>query len=501
MSFEEALSWSVLRSVAAAALAIPISVWLSEIIRQSGDSSRFWWLLLVLCPLFAPDLIVGYSYRSFELSLLHRPDLNHGFYFVLALLKYAPAAVVVRLCSPPDPLSDTALHCLRLMDETRRVSMLERAVRWKARLQKHLGGFGIVFLLMMQEFEIASLLQIPAWTVHLFDAQAGGLMPLATMRRLVLPVLIQLVVILPLMWSVHAAICETRPRWRTGDDSLIRKRRPGILTAVVAAVLLWGMPLSLVTASGVSGVAGVLRNGILIRSTMLDLTASMAVGAPCAVLSLIVGRRLCRIVNEGRTPRDGGSRRFSLAGVTIGLLPGLMGALVVSLAVLLAVQHPALTGLRTSVWPMATALIVFLVPRAFLLMLLLPGFRDSEASRLATLLEASTDPSQRRNAMTLKWWYEIRPLFLVGVLLFYWSLSNLTAAALLCPPTIPLLSFSGSIVPLPVRLYKFIHQGRTAALSVMALLSVLVPFVMMLCAGWSGPWLYDRLSRSGDGRS
>lgn len=500
MSFEEALGWSVLRSAAAAVLALPISAWLSQIIRQSGDSSRFRWLLLILCPLFAPDLIVGYSYRSFELSLLHRPDLNHAFYFVLVLLKYVPAAVVVRLCALPDPLSASALHCFRLIDETRRVSIVERTIRLKGRLQKYLGLFGIVFLLMMQEFEIASLLQIPAWTVHLFDSQAGGLMPIPTARRMMFPVLIQLVVVLPVIWSVQSSGRETRPRWRVGDDSLTCRRWPGMLTAVVAAVLLWGIPLILVTASGVSGIQGVLRNGILMRSTMLDLTASIVVGGPCALLSLIAGRKLCRIVNKEGKPGDAESHRWSLLVVTIGLLPGLMGALVVSLAVLLAVQHPVLTGLRSTVWPMSLALIVFLVPRSFLLMLLVPAFRESEASRLAALLESSPDSSQRRNAVRLKWWYEIRPLFLVGVLLLYWSLSNLTAAALLCPPTIPLLSFSGSIVPLPVRLYRFIHQGRTAALSVMALLSVVVPFVLVLSAAWSGPWLYARWSRSGDGR-
>ena len=97
MSFHEAFVWTILRSVVAAGLAVPLSVYLSRLVQHSTGRSRFWWMLLVLCPLVAPDLIIGYGYRSFELSLLHRPVLNHWFYFVLVLLKFLPAAAVVRI--------------------------------------------------------------------------------------------------------------------------------------------------------------------------------------------------------------------------------------------------------------------------------------------------------------------------------------------------------------------------------------------------------------------
>jgi ABC-type Fe3+ transport system permease subunit len=71
MSFHEAFVWTLLRSVAAASLAVPMSILLARPVLRATGRSRFWWMLLVLCPLVAPDLIVGYSYCSFELSLLH----------------------------------------------------------------------------------------------------------------------------------------------------------------------------------------------------------------------------------------------------------------------------------------------------------------------------------------------------------------------------------------------------------------------------------------------
>lgn len=501
MSFHEALGWTVCRAALVAVLAMPVSVWLSQVIRRSSGHWRFWSLLFVLCPLVAPDLVVGYSYRSFELSLLHRPDWNHLFYVILVLLKYAPAAAVVRIGAPPDPLSEPALHCLRLINSRRPGWRLSEWVPTQTRLRNHMGVFGIVFLLVMQEFELASLLQIPAWTVHLFDAQAGALQPAATARRLIIPVAIQLMVILPLMATVRAALHETPPRWRFDEDCSTGPSWPGIAVAALSTMLLWAVPLIVVGTSGLSGLSGVLRNGMLMRSTVLDLIASMAIAVPCAVLSLFAGRKLSRVVSVTRAfSVSRSSRRLSSAFILIAILPGLLGSLAVSLTVLVAIQHPLLTGLRSTVWPMATALTVFLIPRALLLMLLIPAVRDCESGHLGRVLDASTDLSQQRSAVSLKWWYDIRPMFLVFVLLFYWSLSNLTAAALLCPPTIPLLSFSGNIVPLPVRLYKFIHQGRTTALSVMSLLSVLIPLAAVLMTARWLPWIYSRFSRSRDAR-
>ena len=184
MSFHEAFAWTLLRSVAAAALAVPMSVLLSRLVQQATGRLRFWWMLFVLCPLVAPDLIIGYGYRSFELSLLHRPVLNHGFYFVLMFVKFLPAAAVVRICSPPALVSKAAMHCARLVDGGVAARRQYRPMSLQTEWLRHIPVFGIVFLLGMQEFEIASLLQIPAWTVHMFDAQAGGLNLAATLRRM-----------------------------------------------------------------------------------------------------------------------------------------------------------------------------------------------------------------------------------------------------------------------------------------------------------------------------
>jgi ABC-type Fe3+ transport system permease subunit len=550
MSFHEAFFWSVLRAVAAAGLAVPMSVCLARFVQQATGRSRLWRMILVFAPLVAPDLVVGYAYRSFDLSLLHRPVLNHCFYFVLALLKFLPAAAVVRLCSPPAPVSASALHCAHLASRRPGAATHALAMQLQSSALKHLPVFGIVFLLMLQEFEIASLLQIPAWTVHLFDAQASGLNPTDSARWLMLPVLIQAVILLPVIWCVLRNARQAIPRWRLNDRSSSRASWMGCFLSVTATALLWVIPLAIVSVSGGSGIVGVLRNEILIRSTLLDLTAAMAISAPCAILALLAADRLrvmasaastLRNVSEinsrnqpaGASPRLvrrelGASVRRLIglkqnwevvldtvlsspqirrapqmmrSGVLIlAVLPGLFGTLAICAVVLLAIQQPPLTELRSTVWPMAFALILFLIPRALLLTLLVLQSRDAESGHLAELLNSSTDSKQRRTSAMLKWWYELRPGFLIAAVLFFWSMANLTAAALLCPPTIPLLSFDGNIVPLPVRLYKFIHQGRTASLSVMALLSVVVPLLFILLLSRVTPRLFMRISRVADRR-
>lgn len=500
MSFHEAFVWTLLRSLAAALFAVPMSVWLSRLVQRSTGQSRFCWMLFVACPLVAPDLIVGYGYRSFELSLLHRPSLNHCFYFVLVVLKFLPAAALVRICLPASPLSHSALHSAQLSGVTSQARQNIQNAKLQAGFLRSLPVFGIVFLLTMQEFEIASLMQIPAWTVYLFDSQAGGLDSMTALRHLLLPVITQAAVLVPLIWWGLASFRDSTSGGRFAEDDPRGDLKPGIAIAVAAAILTWGVPLCVVSSSGIAGISGVLRNEILVRSTLLDLTAAIAIAVPCSVLSLVLARKLSCVARRREESQKQIERTLRPAVLILLVAPGLFGALAVSIVVLSAIQYSPLTELRATVWPMSIALVLFLTPRALVLTMLLPAFRSSESSHLSTLLGASPDSTRVQNAAQLKWWYECRPLFLVAAVLFCWSLANLTAAALLCPPTIPLLSFDGNIVPLPVRLYKFIHQGRTATLSMMALLSVIVPLVLIVFAARVAPRIYMRMSRFGTAR-
>jgi hypothetical protein len=119
-----------------------------------------------------------------------------------------------------------------------------------------LPAFAIVFLLVFQEFEIASLMQISrapvAWTVWLFDNHAGWLMPSRSLQLSIVPVLCELVVV----GAVFVALL--RSDWHQ-TESLTKTKRtsePLRWTATVflvaAIVMCVGIPLWRM-GSGVAG--------------------------------------------------------------------------------------------------------------------------------------------------------------------------------------------------------------------------------------------------------
>ncbi len=64
----------------------------------------------LLAPFLVPPLLVGYAYSRLALLLIHYPFWNDVTYGLLLLLKFFPAAVVIRVFAPPSPVSAEAIH-------------------------------------------------------------------------------------------------------------------------------------------------------------------------------------------------------------------------------------------------------------------------------------------------------------------------------------------------------------------------------------------------------
>lgn len=482
MSFYSACGAAALRSLLVAVLAIPLSDWLTRWIGQRSNERRGLAVVLVLSPLFAPDLLIGYACSSFLVPGLSSPVGSEWFYLLLIVLKFAPAGVLIRLCAPPAPLSAEARHCLTLSPATPRQT---GAATWPGRirfrggywLQRVLRGpervalpiVGIVFLLAFQEFELASLLSIESWTVQLFDAQAQGLQPAVTLQRLLLPAGLQSLLLIPLVVALGkvGAGTDSTPRWRMHDTQAKRNNRFALPVMILSISLLWGWPVLRVSADGMASLPSFLGNTTLVKSCLLDLTAALLLTGCCTVLAMSLAAA---------------TRRWRLSGCL--LLSGLSGALAVSLAVLLIIQAEWLTGLRSSVIPVAFALILFLAPRAFLLRLLSQSTTDRESVHLALLLNRS--PERGPASRQLFWELTVRHEVWLFAILFFMGLMNLTVASVLWPPGLKLLPGTMTVVPLPVRLYNLMHYGRSGPLSIMAVLSVLIPLLiagMLLLAG------------------
>jgi iron(III) transport system permease protein len=329
-----------------------------------------------------------------------------------------------------------------------------------------MGAAVVVFLLAFAEFEIASLLGIHTWTVALFDAQVGGL-ALAASLRLAVPALLWQGV--PLL-LVLALITLRRSPMRDCVAMPARTGRVGTaaawahLAAALAAVTV--VPAWIVLHGTLRGLALIGQTQALGR----DVAASVVVAAMTApAVYLLAGW----LLSAGRQKRASsrpapGWRRWRVGLCVVGLL----GPLIVSLAALRLFQVPGLRIAYDTAVPLVLAQVIVLLPFGVLLRALLAARRPGESVHAGALLLPSPGAAGRR-ARHLLWALVGRGTFWAVFLLFCWAYLDLTASAVLSP---------SRMTPVMVRLYNFMHYGRTSLLSAMVCVAFLVPFAVLLVA-------------------
>ena len=172
------------------------------------------------------------------------------------------------------------------------------------------------------------------------------------------------------------------------------------------------------------------------------------------------------------------------------LLPGLLGSLLLSLCAVTLFQDSWLRPLYDTPLPWVLALTLWLLPRAAVLQLWLDAMRPSEAIHLAEMLNGPWGKGPADNVhshpsfficrpSSLLWRLRDQPQFLAMSLLCYWAYCDLPTAYLLAPTGMA----SGV-----VRLYNFMHFGRSAALSAEAILFFVAPILGAGGAGLAIRW-------------
>jgi hypothetical protein len=448
------------RSLLVALLAVVMSPSLAAWVTQQPPHRRRDAFFAAIAPFFAPELITGYCYSSGAFSLVHFPAANAALYFLLLLLKTVPVGMLVVIYSPGSPISVSAFHSHRLLRH--RARFRDAAEFWiRGPLHQRLPVFAVSFLVVFQEFEIASLMSIPSWTVDIFDTQAMGIRPRATAEILLAPLLTIAVVVLPTVAILARGNSQAASRT---DAHSQRSRRFGSGFVFVANLLLWGIPVWTVGVSGLRHATALTRNSAVLKGFTREVSFAMAFAFCGALVAVSAAFFLL-----GRWRSDGNRRRQAL--IIAPLLPGLAGSLAVSLAVFLVIQQPSLIWLRSTPIPAVFGIGVFLLPRAVLMLLLFRFARPGTGVGAANLLSQSSDASQSSRGFQLLWQLEGRAIFWTFAAVFFWGYFNLTTASLLVPL---------AIVPLPAQLYNLMHYGRTMSLSTQALLSVVVPVSLIL---------------------
>ncbi len=328
-----------------------------------------------------------------------------------------------------------------------------------------------MFLISFQEFELASLIGRPAWTVWLFDAQVGGLALHESLRLALLPVAMQFAVLLPIVWWVMAS----RPSPSLRENAPAATTRPGhwrwsVLIAAIAVVVV--IPAFMVGRGTLEGLGRVFQSAGQRNLLLKEIFVGCGYALTAAIISAVAAARLLQ--------RARGSRLARLAIAAVAL-PGLFGSLVLGLALIELFQQPYLHLLYKTPLALAAGLVLFLFPRAIVLRLLLWSSRRRAGLHLAELLSKSPSKAGRDAARELNWQLKRRAEFWGVGLLAYWGYLELTIAYLLAPV---------SIVSAPVMLYNQMHFGKNATLSALVLLTVLVPALFFVLAAISRSFLF-----------
>ena len=471
---------------------------------------RMAWVLL-LAPYFTPVLLTGYAYANFSLSLIHHPAINSIFYSALLWWKFTPIAAVM-LHFTPAAISAEAIHCRRLAAGASPFSHGWFLVRAGCAAGPA-AAFAVVFLCAFAEFEMASLMVVKSWTVALFDAHAGGLALSESLRRMAGPLLCESAAI--------ATVFAVLGRQRSISAQPIPGGRLGrglawchlliafiVMLAIPATMVLWGtirglglllenfvlgreILASLLFAAGASAFAGLAVFGLAHLDAVRGGTGRAATSPPPSAAQgrrnfshwwhwsrcdRSAAQRSAGTAESFARPNASGNRFWKIIFLA-AVFTGLLGPLVLSLAVLAAVQLPGLIALRDTPAPLVFALGLVLLPMAFVLQRALELTRRRSALHLATLLQKS------RAARELTWRLSTSGKFWAMVLLFVWAYWDLTAGSILAPI---------GMTPVTVRLYNLMHYGQVATLSAMTCAAFAAPIMAALLALGTRRWWAPR---------
>ncbi len=460
MSWEGSLGWSLLRAQLVVAVAGPLAVRWHHAWHAAGGG-RPWRGGLLATLFLCPELLIGYAYAPWVAGLPLRAEMACA---VLLIFRVLPVGMVALALTPPPTVSASARHAQRWMAP--RAWRLALRLWWSGPAAAYGPAWLLMGLVAFQEFELAALLKAVSWTDWLFVQQVGGLSLTASLRLSVGPIVGQLAVIGLLLAGMHAGDRESvavvprrgTPRLGWGDDLLLIGGF-GLVVLLPLVHLLLRVPEGLEPLLRPSW-----RQGGLIRE--------LVSGTGMAVLSSMLAWGLV-----GLWPRRGPAALRWLG--LIGLVPGLLGSLLLGLGLVALFQQPGLRGWygTPGVWLIGQTL--WLLPRAVLLRRYLEPRRSSSEQAARQLAERG-DPRQQTMGRRLLWRLIDQPRFFGIATLVWWAYLDLTTAYLLAP-----VGMSSGVV----RLYNFMHFGRTAALSAEAAVLLGGPLligglVWLLARGW-----------------
>lgn len=441
MTFGASVAWSAARAL----LLALVGLWCAKLwsnwidAAPAGRERRRWGLILI--PAIVPELLLGMAYAR---MVAGRPLWAELALSVLVGLRSLAVGVVVWRLTPAPALTPSAWY-LRRMTWTSPPTWWEWLAYQRAGwLGQQLPTFVLLFLLVFQEFELAALFRAASWTDWLFVAQVGGL-PLSSATWLALgPTVGQVVLVSLVNWRFTGGpLREPQPCSRR-DEQIARGL---VLMTWIVLVLI---PVGGLAVTLPAGFLQLLGQSLRWQGLLRELLGGTAL-ALCAAC----GAWMLAAIGPPQQSETQPCQGWASGGLrALFALPGLMGSLVLALLVLTLFQRDLIQKLYDTPIPWCLAAMLFLTPRAIVLHQWTTA--TPSALTIAEQLSHSLQVEQQRAGRRLLWQLRDEPQFLAICCLTYWASLEVTLAGLLAPT---------GLTAGVVRLYNFLHFGRTAALS------------------------------------
>ncbi len=471
MSINQVTIYSVIRCLLLLVLVLPIGFYFSRFMNLLKGKEKVWIWGILCFPVFVPELLAGYSYANFSLNLVQWSWLNEVLYFLLLFIKVLPVAVIIFYLSPPPEVSESALYCKELLNRnsfSKKQNVYRKCLRvLKASQTQVLFVFAVTFLYAFQEFQVASLLgftykswHYPAsWPVWLFDAQSTGMLHSETMKRMIFPLLCEVAVIVPLLFVI-AKISRNPARSQSYSRPFSQSARTWIVGYGILSLICFVLiPFFVIGSEMADGWKTILQNSKYFTEILMGLCLSLIASIITVVLSL----RLSSVLIQKK------QIRFSGFCLTLLMLPGFLGSLILALYLFDVFQGELFSRFSDTLLPYFVAMLFFLLPRILILQILFLIREKREAFALVELMNTNIS-SSRYNVQNLKWHLKYRRQFWLVCLGSMWGYWDLTISSILLPARYSTAT---------VRLYNLMHYGRSETLSAMLVFAIIIPVVVI----------------------
>lgn len=425
--------FSVLRSFLIALFTTLIATHLIKVYLSSNKKNRQFILLAMLLPLLTPPLLPAYAYSSFKINFQTSPFINEITYIIITATRFLPYAVLTLFML--NYSSDFSSNACDRLSPGKKISLL----------RKHstpIVAFILPFLLCLHEYETASLMRIKHWSIEVFNAHSGGLSQTmwSSFKMILSPLSISVIAIifaLNLMKFNPLKVSQNSPTQNT-KATLIK------LTVIIFLSISFLLPLLIICYSGVSAFSEIFSTGWMLKETL-----NSALFAVVATVCLTFISPF--LVNS--------SKKL----VTLALIPGLCGNLILGLVTLNIFQLPGINSLNHSVLPLTIAFILYGLPLSLLLNFCFSlKYKDSSIKTAELLPEA-----EKRKIF---WKLKTQPFIFCQFPVFCLLWFDLTLSTLLAPTSMP------GIFP---RLYNLMHYNENEKLSATVVVAVLIPPIIL----------------------